>query len=907
MELKHYQKRVLADLDLFMDKLKITESMELAYAQTWLENGIMIGATGLPPYQNTLPGVPHVCFKVPTAGGKTILGCAALKHIFDNLQDMAGLPISRKVVVWLVPSNAILEQTLAALRNPYHDYRQQIDKDFGSRVEVYSGQQVLNAQNFSPTTVQENLTLIVLSFDALRIKRKEGRKAYQENASLEPFVSSFEHPETLIPDVEDNALMQVLNQLSPVVVVDESHNAQSDLSIEMLKNLNPSFVLDLTATPRKSSNLISIVSAQELKKANMVKLPVVVYNRPSQQDVVDTAIYLRQEMEERATAESTYIRPIVLFQAEPRISGTSTTFLKLRDKLIACGIPANQIAIKTSEINELKGQNLLSPECPIRFIITVNALKEGWDCPFAYILATLANRSSQVDVEQIVGRILRLPYVRRHRDPMLNMSYVLTSSADFMTTVSSVVKGLNQAGFTDKDCRSVDAESEMAPMTQNPTSPVSMKDGPDDTGKQTEPAIYENTDAPCPRGENDDASGSGEVSDIAESPLSSVYAETAEDDEFDFDPALTRQHGTQSGAIKMILTDAENKVEEYEKKIEEQDQKGTPAQGGDEMRRRFEMQKEYEIDAASLKLPVFVRNVGVTLFSDSTTAPVTKESLTAGFTLADKDAHVDFTLTDATVTQVDVGNDSRPRVISLSEKEALRLKEYIKGATPAEKRGMIIQTIFNLLNRLNFVSAGDLRTYIQRVVDNLTESQLETLENMTAFYANRIKDKVNALADEYREKRFYQMLEIGSITAEPYYTFPKQITPLPTMPPLNKALYTDEADVNKFEMRVIQAIAGLDNVVWWHRNIERTGFSLNGSINHYPDFIVRTEAGKVILVEAKGDDRDNSDSQRKVRLGRKWAECAGTDYKYYMVFDEKNTGFEGAYTLSEFLEIMKQM
>ena len=106
---------------------------------------------------------------------------------------------------------------------------------------------------------------------------------------------------------------------------------------------------------------------------------------------------------------------------------------------------------------------------------------------------------------------------------------------------------------------------------------------------------------------------------------------------------------------------------------------------------------------------------------------------------------------------------------------------------------------------------------------------------------------------------------------------------------------------------MIQAIAGLDNVVWWHRNIERTGFCLNGSINHYPDFIIRTEAGKIILVETKGDDRDNSDSQCKVRLGRKWADCAGTDYKYHMVFDEKDTGFEGAYRLSEFLEIMKLM
>ena len=103
------------------------------------------------------------------------------------------------------------------------------------------------------------------------------------------------------------------------------------------------------------------------------------------------------------------------------------------------------------------------------------------------------------------------------------------------------------------------------------------------------------------------------------------------------------------------------------------------------------------------------------------------------------------------------------------------------------------------------------------------------------------------------------------------------------------------------------AVQTRQHVTWWYRNIERTGFCLNGSVNHYPDFIIRTEAGKIILVETKGDDRDNSDSQRKVRLGRKWAECAGTDYKYYMVFDEKDTGFEGAYRLSEFLEIMKLM
>ena len=119
------------------------------------------------------------------------------------------------------------------------------------------------------------------------------------------------------------------------------------------------------------------------------------------------------------------------------------------------GIPAEQIAIRTADVNELKKRDLLSPDCPIRYIITVNALKEGWDCPFAYILASLANKTSQVDVEQILGRILRLPHTTQHSHPALNMSYVLTSSNDFDQTVKQIIKGLNSAGFSDKDFASL--------------------------------------------------------------------------------------------------------------------------------------------------------------------------------------------------------------------------------------------------------------------------------------------------------------------------------------------------------------------------------------------------------------------------------------------------------------------
>ncbi len=156
-----------------------------------------------------------------------------------------------------------------------------------------------------------------------------------------------------------------------------------------------------------------------------------------------------------------YIRPIVLFQAQPRTGEDNTTFEKTKKKLIELGIPEDQIKIKTADINELKGIDLMSRDCPVRYIITVNALKEGWDCPFAYILASLADKSSAVDVEQILGRILRMPHVQQHGHDLLNLSYVFTASNLFMDTLQSVVKALNRAGFSDKDYRDLTPQQEL--------------------------------------------------------------------------------------------------------------------------------------------------------------------------------------------------------------------------------------------------------------------------------------------------------------------------------------------------------------------------------------------------------------------------------------------------------------
>ena len=225
----------------------------------------------------------------------------------------------------------------------------------------------------------------------------------------------------------------------------------------MLNNLNPSFILELTATPRSTSNIISYVDARELKKKIWLNCLLLYSTETADRRLFRTQFSFAVIWKKQANAEQLsggkYIRPIVLFQAQPKINEESDTFDKIRELLVEMGIPKEQIAVKTSKVDDLGNIDLLSPNCEIRYIITVNALKEGWDCPFAYILASLANKTSKVDVEQILGRILRQPYAKQHTAPLLNTSYVLTCSNDFHSTLDSIIVGLNKSGFSRKDYR----------------------------------------------------------------------------------------------------------------------------------------------------------------------------------------------------------------------------------------------------------------------------------------------------------------------------------------------------------------------------------------------------------------------------------------------------------------------
>jgi len=872
MELKNYQKQVIDDLSIFLDYIQKEKDIKEAFEQFWLKHPRTpirpFPGTAIEPYKNNVPKVPNVCVKVPTAGGKTFIACNAIKTIFDAFSVAKD-----KAVVWLVPSITILDQTINNLKDPSHPYRQKINAHFANRVEVYDKQGLLQGTGFNITSVKEQLNIFVLSFDSLRAKNKEDRKVFQENGNLQSF-------EGILDDNEDISLMKVIQKLNPVVIVDESHNAESELSVEMLVNLNPSFILDLTATPRKNSNIISFVDAIELKRNNMVKLPVIVYNHQDKTEVINSALQLQKKLESQAKEEQKkggrYIRPIVLFQAQPKNADDNTTFEKLKAKLIELRIPEEQIKIKTANINEIKNEDLMSPACKVRYIITVNALKEGWDCPFAYILASLADKSSSVDVEQILGRVLRQPYVQQHNFALLNLSYVLTASSKFLDTLDSIVKGLNKSGFSSKDYKV--AESETSKITSSQIDPLSQllliptqTDKPSDTSDD----FLDDIDISriLPVGENENVIDSS-ISEIENTALAQTEAFNQMVSVIESNPL-----------INFIPTEIQSLIQSYA------------------------MKDTFKEEASALEIPqFFIKKSTGDIFSAGEML-LEKEDLLNGFPLSRSDININFDNVASELYKVDLDEtkkDYTPSFVRLDGEVRERVMVYILD--PARKDSRVknlTKRIVDLLGRMDPIPQREIEKFITRILEDFTDEQFSDFASHEYSYKDKIKEKIRSLSDAYAEKQFRTFIDTDKTYVKSSFKLPLEIAPGLTSKDIGKSLYEKEGDMNGFEEKVINEIANLPNILYWTRNIERKGFRLNGFVNHYPDFIIQTKSGKTIILETKGDDRDNSDSEAKLRLGNAWVQKAGSNFKYFMVFDRKQV--DGAHRLDEFLIKVREL
>ncbi len=884
MELKNYQHQTLKDLDDYIHVLNESNSLFEAFNRYWEEcRGVSIhrmDSNYLRPYSNTVRNVPRVTLKVPTAGGKTFIACNAIGRIFQSLQ-IGDFP---KVVAWFVPSDTILTQTLEKLQNPAHPYRHAIDSLFNHKVTVVDKEAALQGKGLKPEQLQSELVILVLSAQSFveTVKAKKDvsseqnkPKAYRENENFFEQSKHFPHPEKLIAGTDPTALIQVIAQQNPVVIVDESHNFRTNLRDEMLANLNPRFILELTATPRDKSNIVSFVDAMQLKKENMVKLPVIVENRNSPRDVISAAIRMRNSLEKLAKENEAnggrYIRPIVLFQAQPKTDEDNVTFDKIKRQLIDVGIPENQIKIKTAIKDELKGIDLMSRDCEVRYIITVNALKEGWDCPFAYILATLANKTSIVDVEQILGRILRQPYTAQHGISLLNLSYVFTSSSDFRNTIDGIIRSLQKVGFSRKDFRDLTPEPIEIPSLQ-----------PVPTSKPLFPVKPENE------------ADKNEVDEELELDINDVE---------EFKQELTDEN--EANDIQQLQQQAEQVSDEYAQIIEQQSDKGDidPLASITPPEMYYPINEKFREVASEMNMPIFYTKTAPSVFTDDEWIPLEKTMLSEEFDLSTKDADIDFTIVrpdGITIDVADSGNAVRKNNQSLTD---FIRNQYVDKSATTKKEGISRQLAGMI--KLDDVAELAIKKYVKRAIERLDADQIDNLIDNIYITRDTIKKKIESLLKDHWRKTFIKWLTTGRIKLKGHYTFIDKITLQDELVGIDKGLYVAEESVNGFEYDAIAAIAEHPNVFFWHRNRDKKEFVLNGFINHYPDFIVRMKSGRTLLIETKGDHLANAESVDKIKLGNKWADLAGDKFRYFMVFESKEV--EGAITLKTLLQYLNDL
>lgn len=441
MQLKKYQKDALDALKSFLEKTRETNQARESFKE--VTDGLDTGRykSEYKPLKE-LPEVPYVCIRIPTGGGKTILGAHTVK-----LAGNSYLERDFPVALWLVPSNTIRKQTVEALKNRQHPYRKVLDDAFDGKVRVFD---ITDFPDIRPTDINDAACVVVGTIQTLRVSNTEGRKVYDHHEALEPHFSRFTAwPKSLEFDEKGSPKFSFSNLLHihrPILIVDEAHNAVTGLTRETQSRINPACVIEFTATPRPLSNVLFSVSASVLKTEQMIKLPIVLTAHTSWQAAVSGALAERARLAEKAKGEPHYIRPIILFQAQNKDQEVTAEVLK-QHLIDNERIPAERIAVVTGEQRELDSINLFKPDCPIEYVITIQALKEGWDCSFAYVFCSVATIKSSTAVEQLLGRVLRMPYAERRREKSLNSAYAHVCDPDFIKAAVELKDKLIEMGF----------------------------------------------------------------------------------------------------------------------------------------------------------------------------------------------------------------------------------------------------------------------------------------------------------------------------------------------------------------------------------------------------------------------------------------------------------------------------
>lgn len=868
LTLKTYQQNALAALESFFTTARGTRSEdETARAFEAARDEALGDSAPKSLYRRfcpELPEVPQLCIRIPTGGGKTLLAAHAIERaarLYVGTQHPLAL--------WLVPSNVIRTQTLEALLRPGHPYRTALEQYFPpDRLRVID---IEDCDQLRPDDFDGRAIVIVGTIQTLRVGNTASRKIYAYKEAFEPHFARL--PKTgYFETVSENDLAEqpylkpsdlgrvkfsfanLLAFYRPILIVDEAHNSTTDLSVETLARIRPACIIEWTATPAKEQNILYTVSAQELKAEHMIKLPIVLSGHDNWQQAVRDAILTREMLATEAAAETDYVRPIVLFQADSRDGEVAVETLKafLTDEL---HVDAKRIAIATGTQRELDGINLFDPACPIDFVITVEALKEGWDCSFAYVFCTVQNIRSTRELEQLLGRVLRLPYAALRDSEHLNRAYAHVSAPATLDTANKLADLLIGMGFEEFEAVSAVEAA-----------------GDDLFGADLRPYPH----APVTTAIN--------LSDEAARYLL---------DHSDGTVQLERSGDGYKALVTGVVPQA----------AIEAAVNAAPKRDRDALRRDLQHHRARALKAASpqdrgahlvpipqLALP---SQGELVLFEPEILGDLTT------FTLRGRDAELQgfSERPDAPAYLIDVDGE-RVRVATERVSEQLDLNAGTEGV----RREDVIRALDRKLRNTRILQS-DMVAWLGRAVDSLLRSGLELayLARHINYVADALAAKIKSLLAEAQKEAFQATLGFADDARKPrldehfMFRFPEDNYPARWR---YDGRYTFQkhffgppgeldSDITGEETACAIALDQLGEVKHWVRNLERqegSSFWLPTSTDRfYPDFVAELTDGRILVVEYKGGHLVTGDDAReKQTIGAVWAAAANGRCRFVM-------------------------
>ena len=867
LTLKTYQQTALTVLTQFLTDTR-SKSVADAYTATLAEQNRNDEA-----YQALFDAVPCVCLRVPTGGGKTIMAAHAVA-----MAGKAVLDSDAPVALWLTPSDTIRTQTLEALANVRHPYRQALAHYFGDRVQVCD---LENLQTISPHDVGKAAIVIVATIQSFNVTDTAKRNVYSFFEELAPHFDNL--PPHLTAGLEKVAEADLLTQpyltikdigrvkysvanwmhlQRPIVIVDEAHNNRTDRFFKSLGRVNPSCVIEMTATPVPGNNVLYHVAAAELKAEQMIKLPIVLAEHPEGwRECLRDAVLTRDRLELAAQREPDYVRPIVLVQAQPK--GGEAVVDVVRQHLIEQEhIPENQIAVATGTQKELDGINLFEPSTTIRYVITVEALKEGWDCSFAYVLASLQSVNSSKDVEQLLGRVLRMPYAKNRTQDSLNRAYAHIVADNFAQAAATLKDRMVQnMGFERLETASFIIPQQSLPLIGGEgCAPTAVR-----TGGAAAPAMPD-----C-------------HIDLPQAPDTQNWPN-------ELKQAVRVMQTTQGATVLLngeisseILTQAEVFISN-----------AMPPKAREKVKEQFDAHRAMR---QAMRAPAqlglnFVAIPQLCLNLDGHLEVVERETLSAlgDWSLLEQPVQLArFSITE-TVNSFEIDVNGEKVKWRHIDAQQLMLNETISHTSQQDLvRWLDVEV------RQSDIGQAQMQAYLVKMITHLTAERGFTLTAIVrarfqlAQALNKEIGRVRAIAMARGFQGRLMDMSVPSLEELAHFSFHYQPGQYPARQiykgsyEFSKHFYPVIHDLHEKtqagqiteEFRCAQAIDANTKIKQWVRNIERQkkfSFWLPTATDYfYPDFVAELTDGRVLAVEYKGEPyRTNDDSREKQQVGHQW-------------------------------------